>query len=385
MIHQPMHGTMKAFRLVPLALALLVAGCSTDDLLLQRRVDYRSSSDNLSRNPLEVPPDLTSPSVNPAFTVPSNAALSQGTPAASTSQVLPTNTRAKMVSAGGQRWLAVRGDPEKLWGEIREFWIANGFILTVDNPTSGIMETDWLENHAKLPQDMLTRMLGKISRRLASTGELDKFRTRLERGNEEGTTEIFVSHQGMIEAYRDDGSTKFRNQDAVADTIWIPRPSEPELEAEMIALLLQHFGMDKQAAQSIAATPAEQISKTELVTLANGSKALNIQDTYDRAWRRTGLAVERIGFIIIDRDRTQGTYFVRRAETDIGKEQNESFLSGLAFWRSKKEEERKAAQLEYQIQLKQEPSRTVLTLKPKNEANQALEQQLLDGLLKQLK
>lgn len=382
-----MHGTMKAFRLAPIALALLVAGCTTDELLMQRRVDYHSSSDNLSKNPLEVPPDLSSPSVNPAFTVPSNAALAQSAPAAvsSASQVLPTNAKAKLVSAGGQRWLVVRGNPEKLWGEIREFWIANGFILTVDNPTSGIMETDWLENHAKLPQDMLTRMLGKISRRLASTGELDKFRTRLERGAEEGTTEIFVSHQGMIEAYRDDGSTQFRNQDAVADTIWIPRPSEPELEAEMISLLLRHFGMDQQTAQAVVSSPAEQLTKAELTTVAGSNKALVIQDTYDRAWRRTGLALERIGFIITDRDRTQGTYFVRRAETDIGKEKSESFLAGLAFWSSKKEEEKKAAQLEYQVQLKQDTNRTLLTLKPKTEANQALEQQLLDGLLKQLK
>ncbi len=380
-----MHGTMKAFRLVPIALALLVAGCTTDELLLQRRVDYRSSSDNLAKNPLEVPPDLTSPSVNPAFTVPSNAALAQTAPAAvNSSQVLPSNTKAKLVSAGGQRWLVVRGNPEKLWGEIREFWIANGFILTVDNPTSGIMETDWLENHAKLPQDMLTRMLGKISRRLASTGELDKFRTRLERGDEDGTTEIFVSHQGMIEAYRDDGSTQYRNQDAVADTIWKPRPSDPELEAEMISLLLQHFGMEQQTAQAIVANPAEQLTKAEFVTQTNGSKALAIQDAYDRAWRRTGLALERIGFVITDRDRTQGTYFVRHAETDIDKEKSEGFLSGLAFWSSKKEEAKKAAQLEYQVQLKQEPSRTLLTVKPKSEANQSIEQQLLDGLLKQL-
>lgn len=374
---------MKAFTLVPIALALLIAGCSTDEMLLQRRVDYRSSSDNLSKNPLEVPPDLTSPSNNPTFTVPANAVLAD-TAAATQTQVLPANTKAKLVSAGGQRWLVVKGNPEKLWGEIREFWISNGFILTVDNTTTGIMETDWLENHAKLPQDMLTRMLGKISRRLASTGELDKFRTRLERGSEPGTTEIFVSHQGMIEAYRDDGATQTRSQDAVADTIWLPRPSDPELEAEMVSLLLQHFGMDQDAARSIIKNPAEQLTKAEIVTQTGGSKALSIQDTFDRAWRRTGLAAERLGYVITDRDRTQGTFFVRRAETDIGKEKSDNFFSGLAFWK-KTEAEKKAAQPEYIIQLKQEPSRTLLTLKPKEAADPVMEQQLLDGLLKQLK
>lgn len=378
---------MKAFRLVPIAIALLIAGCSTDDLMLQRRVDYRSGSDNLSKNPLEVPPDLTSPSNNPAFSIPNRAILATATasaPAAAT-QVLPNNTKAKLVSAGGQRWLVVRGRPEKLWGEIREFWIANGFILTVDNSASGIMETDWLENRAKLPHDVLTRMLNKISSRFASTGELDKFRTRVERGSDAETTEIFISHQGKAEAYRNDGSTQTRNQDAVADTIWVPRPNDPELEAEMIALLLQHFGMDQQAAQSITSAPAEQLTKADLITLPNGGKALNIVDSYDRAWRRTGLALERIGFVISDRDRTQGTYFVRRAQTDIEKEDTSNFLSKLAFWRKSEEQKKAEAQLEYIIQLKQEVNRTVLTLKPKDKMDAALEQQLLDGLLKQLK
>ncbi len=376
---------MKAFRLVPIALALLVAGCTTDELLLQRRVDYRSGSDNLSKNPLEVPPDLTAPSNNPTFTIPNRAVLAVASAPAAATQVLPNNTKAKLVSAGGQRWLVVRGKPEKLWGEIREFWVANGFILTVDNANTGIMETDWLENRAKLPQDALTRMLNKISSRFASTGELDKFRTRLERGNDPDTTEIFISHQGMAEAYRNDGSTQTRNQDAVADTIWVPRQSEPELEAEMISLLLQHFGMEQQAAQAITKAPAEQLTKADVVTLPGGAKALDIVDSYDRAWRRTGLALERIGFVIADRDRTQGTYYVRRAETDIGKEENISFMSKLAFWRKSEEQKKAEAQLEYIVSLKQELNRTVLTLKPKDKADSAMEQLLLDGLLKQLK
>ncbi|MDR3413668.1 MAG: outer membrane protein assembly factor BamC [Formivibrio sp.] len=376
---------MKALRLVPIALALLVAGCTTDELLLQRRVDYRSGSDNLSKNPLEVPPDLTSPSNNPAFNMPNRAVLATASsPVAS--QVLPDNAKAKLVSAGGQRWLVVHGKPEKLWGEIREFWIANGFILTVDNAASGIMETDWLENRAKLPQDTLTRMLNKISSRFASTGELDKFRTRLERGSEPDTTEIFISHQGMTEAYRNDGSTQTRNQDAVADTIWVPRPNDPELEAEMDALLLQHFGMDQQTAQGITKAPVEELTKADLVTLPSGGKAINIVDSYDRAWRRTGLALERIGFVISDRDRTQGTYYVRRAETDIGKEENTSFMSKLAFWRKSEAQKKvEAQQQEYIVQLKQQTNQTVLTLQPKGKADAALEQQLMDGLLKQLK
>ncbi len=374
--------TMKAIRLVPIALALMIVGCSSDDLLLQRRVDYRSGSDNLSKNPLEVPPDLSAPSNKGTLTVPTRATLVTAA-SATASQILPGSTKAKLVTAGGQRWLIVRGNPEKLWNEIREFWIANGFILTADNAAVGIMETDWMENRAKLPQDGLSRLLNKVSSRFASTGELDKYHTRVERGTEPDTTEIFVTHRGMIEAYRDDGSTQLRSSNAQVDTIWKPRPSDPVLEADMLAMLLQHFGMDEQVARATVKAPAEQLSRAELS--ANG-KALNVFDAYDRAWRRIGLAIERSGFVISDRDRTQGIYFVRRAETDIAKEESVDYLGKLAFWR-KSETDKKATaeQLEYLLQIKQEVNRTVVTLKAKNKPDPVLEKQLMEALLKQLK
>lgn len=375
---------MKAIRLVPIALALMIAGCSSDDMLLQSRVDYRSGSDNVSKNPLEVPPDLSLPSNRNALAMPTRVTLNKSPASAPVvSRVLPDTNKAQMVTAGGQRWLVVRGKPERIWNEIREFWVANGFILTADNSATGIMETDWLENRAKLPQDTLSRLLNKISSRFSSTGELDKFHIRIERGSEPDTTEIFLTHRGMIEAYRNDGSTQYRTSDAQVETIWTPRPSDPTLEADMLVLMLQHFGMDKDAAQSTVKAPAKQLSQAELS--ADG-KTLKLQDTYERAWRRIGLAVERSGFVISDRDRNQGVYYIRQAETDIAKETTEpSFMSKLAFWRKSEAEKKAAAEKsEYILQIKQEVSRSVVTLKPKNKPNPELEKQLMQALLKQL-
>lgn len=370
---------MKAFKLAPIALALLVIGCTSDDLLLQRRVDYRSGSDNISKAPLDVPPDLTAPATNSSFLLPARTLLG------ATATVGSGNgAKAKLVTAGGQRWLVVSGQAEKIWSETREFWLSQGFILTMDNAATGIMETDWLENHANLPKDTISRLLSKVSSRFASTGELDKYRIRMERGTDPETTEIFITHRGMTEAYRNDGSTKFRNQKEEVGTIWIPRASDPELEAEMLVLLMQQFGIEPQAARTIIKTPAEQITQTTLTTSATGEKTLSIADSYDRAWRRTGLAIERIGFVINDRDRAKGIFYVRRAEADINNEINSGFISKLAFWRDTEEQKKAAAQVEYMILLKSERNQTTLSLKPKEKPDTALEKQLLDGLLKQL-
>ena len=51
----------------------------------------------------------------------------------------------------------------------------------MDQPNLGIMETDWAENRAKIPQDFIRNTLGKLLDSVYSTGERDRFRTRLER------------------------------------------------------------------------------------------------------------------------------------------------------------------------------------------------------------
>ena len=45
-----------------------------------------------------------------------------------------------------------------------------------------------------------------------------------------------------------------------------------------------------------------------------------IDDSFARAWRRVGLALDRTGFTAEDRDRAQGIYFVRYVEPSTEKE-----------------------------------------------------------------
>jgi outer membrane protein assembly factor BamC len=62
---------------------------------------------------------------------------------------------------------------------------------------------------------------------------------------------------------------------------------------------------------------------------------LVMDEAFDRAWRRVGLALDRIGFTVEDRDRAQGLYFVRYVDPDAdNRSPQKGFLSSLAFWRS---------------------------------------------------
>lgn len=282
-----------------LALATLLAtGCS---VLEEDKIDYRSARQG---NALEVPPDLTQLSRDTRYQVPGATVTASGyqtaqpvTGSADTAASKVGDVRIER--AGSQRWLVVDRPADKVWGPVKEFWQDNGFVLTLDQETLGVMETDWAENRAKLPQDFIRATLGKLLESLYSTGERDKFRTRLER-NAAGGTEIYISHRGMIEVYADARKEQ---------TVWQPRPADPELETEFLRRLMVKLGVSEAQAKAVTATAPAQAA-ARVVTVDN-QPAVQLDDDFDRAWRRVGLSLDRTGFTVEDRNRSQGTYFVR--------------------------------------------------------------------------
>ena len=67
----------------------------------------------------------------------------------------------------------------------------------------------------------------------------------------------------------------------------------------------------------MAAGPVVQTSK---VSTVNGQPVVQINEGFERAWRRVGLALDRTGFTVEDRDRAAGTYFVRYVPPNQNKE-----------------------------------------------------------------
>ena len=326
--------------------ALLLSGCS-GSLLESKKIEYKSAG---KLPPLEIPPDLTAPNRDERYAVPDLASKSTATfsaysgernnpAAASTSGgVLPQVDKMRIERAGSQRWLVVSGtSPDKLWPMVKEFWQETGLLVSIESPQTGIMETDWAENRAKVPQDFIRNAIGKVLDNMYSTSERDKFRTRLEKGTEPGSTEIYISHRGMMEVFASEGRS---------ETVWQPRPADPELEAEMLRRLMVRLGADEtQAKTLLAADPKAERAKLE--QSKDGGSLLQLAEPFDRAWRRVGLALDRVNFTVEDRDRTQGVYFVRYVDPDRdnAKKASTGFLDKLAFWKSNKTDVKESAQL----------------------------------------
>ena len=326
-------------RLTLCSLAVVLAGCgSLSSIGIEsKKIDYKSAS-AVKVPTLEIPPDLTSPARDDRFAVPDAAGKGTATFSAyagerspqaraqQQSDILPKVDTARIERSGSQRWLVVAGTPDKLWDQVKDFWQETGFLIKLELPEAGVMETDWAENRAKIQDGGLRSLLGKVIDSLYSTDERDKFRTRFEPGAEPGTTEIFISHRGMYEVYINEKQDQTR---------WQPRQPDPEIEAEMLRRLMVRLGSDqKRADTEIAQAKVKPAERAKLTRGNDGAGTLEVQESFDRAWRRVGLALDRVGFTVEDRDRSKGLYFVRYVdpESDVMKKED-GLLSKLAFWK----------------------------------------------------
>jgi len=318
-------------RFIPVHIAclLLAAGLSacssTDGLLGGDKIDYKSAGTTRPQG-LDVPPDLSQLQRDPRFQQPggSVSAAEFQAGAKSTAAVAPTVApktvgEMQIEREGNQRWLAVPIPPEQLWPQLQAFWKDSGFTLVLDQAETGVMETDWAENRAKIPQDLVRRTIGRVFDSLYSTGERDKFRTRIERTA--NGSEIYVSHRRMTEEYQ--GALK-------ETTVWQPQPADIQLEAEMLQRMMIKLGAKEEQVQT-AATAAAAPAAPARARIVEGQPAatLQVDDGFDRAWRRVGLALDRSGFTVEDRDRAQGLYFVRYVDPAMAGKEEPGFLSRL--------------------------------------------------------
>lgn len=358
-----MHSVTRSLYLPALAVtsALALAGCSSlDNLMSGDKIDYRTANSGGKTAGLEVPPDLTQLTRDSRYqqtqgSAVSAAAFQAGTPAAAASASAATPIAAQAVAdmrverLGNERWLRTSLTPEQLWPQLQAFWKERGFVITQDTPTAGVMETDWAENRSKLPLDFVRASIGKVFDGAYSTGELDKFRTRVERTP--NGTEVYITHRGMIEVY---------NGERKENTVWQPRQPDPQLEAELLSRLMLKLGATEELAKTAVVAPgAPGAPARARIVAGQPSATLQVDDGFDRAWRRVGVALDRSGFTVEDRDRTQGVYFVRYIDPKFaGKDEPGLFSKLFSF--GKKDDTGSPAR--YRVVVKGDGERSTVTV-----------------------
>ena len=349
-----MNAMMKKALLTGVVSSVLISGCASSGP--DSAIAYKSDAPAAKRS-LEVPPDLSAPQQQDRYPLPvinSNGSSTAAAEVALNNKVAANavvsadqKAKAQIERAGSQRWISVEGkSPAQLWPLLKAFWQDNGFVIQTEEPDVGLMETDWAENRAKLGRDPVRNLLENIGLgSVLSTPERDRFRIRVEQSAT--GTDVFFTHRGMYEIYINEAKDATR---------WQPRPADPELEAVFLSRFLVRLGVDE-------ATVAQNARKLE--TAANPATSSKVRseggdiilaDSFERSWRRVGLALERQGLAIVDRDRSMGVYFVSPVQDEALKatEKNSGGIwSSLAFWQDK---EKAADSVREQLRIELKPT-----------------------------
>ena len=356
-------------------------GCSSVGLG-SKRVDYRSGAAQAPS--LEVPPDLTVPGSDERYRVPQGdggnvatfsdyskggAVAEQGR---SASAILPEVKGVRLERNGTQRWLVVNDKPENVWFVVKAFLQENGLTIKSEDQAAGVMETEWSENRAKIPQGGIRNWIGKVFDGIYSSGERDQYRVRLEHGKDGESTEVYITHRGMEEVLSADQNT----------SKWQARANDPEMEAIMLQHLMARIGGSAAKVADTAGTAASSAATAHvsgttgaasLEKIFDGSKVIVMNDAFDRSWRRTGLAIERAGLAVEDRDRVKGIYFLRLAKAEKG------WLDKLKFW-----EDGEDAGKRYRVNVKDGGTACEVSITDQDGANDETSGQILEAIYKNI-
>ncbi len=312
--------------ILPALLAL--TGCESlglDSVFSKDKVQYESSS---TRANLEVPPDLEPIPNDDRFKVPSRPTVvsasalaaqelaqaqsaQSGEAVISNTTIVPMTVKARVVREGSDRWLRVNVPAEQLWPVVQDFWPSVGLQVRSQNPKTGYMETEWAENKAKLPQDIIRGTIGKVLDFVYSTGERDQYRCRVERVDP-FVTDVYITHRSMVEVV-----TGAQGE----GTLWQPGPTDVTMEAEMLQRLAlridAEFNPESEQPLTVEAVRQQFVepqreARSDIEKTAEGQvSAVVLKEPYDRAWRTVSLVVDRMGFELVDRDRAAGYFLIR--------------------------------------------------------------------------
>jgi len=325
--------------------------------------DYVNSS---KAKKLEVPPDLSEFETSNSYGVPGDATSYKDFN--DTKKVKPKLIKViddpqgiHLVKSGNLRWLIIKKDPDTIWPFLETFWENMGFTIKKINKRTGVMETEWIRAD-DVTGDNSMGMGQRLDKWLDDIGGKEdkrKFRTRIERGSQVGTTEIYLSHrrqgtegarleerQRIIDAQVSQYTTdvysikEYKGGNGKEGGEGVPfnvktEIKDFEINSEVLRRLMVYLGVADLDVNQKLKNP-RLIQKAELVE-ESGSVFVELDDPFDRSWRRLSIALDLIGFVTEDKNRSEGVFYVKYKDLDFNANSDKDdeangILDTLVFW-----------------------------------------------------
>jgi len=311
-----------------LTMVLFLSSCLSQqqkETIKQNRIDNKEVKINYfsdkSLTPLEVPPDLTSPSYENAFRIQAfvedidlNVVNLSNTEKISeiNQKILEVPARIEIKSAGTRKWLIVEKEPELVWDLAKQFLREQGFSLKKIDKKLGLIETNYLENKPDIPassmgfiRSMLASQIDNVSYTLPS---VDSYSLRIEPIKKGKSTEVYLSISSMAEVITNSGGQE--------STLWQFKERNISLETEMLYRLMIYLGSDSAEAREkiLAAQKNSKISINQTTDI-NGFSKLLINFGIEEAWDNVSWAINNINLEVESKDVKEKSFYINAARS----------------------------------------------------------------------
>lgn len=391
--------------LLPLAFLFLVSCSSFDEIPILDKVTEPDYVNSKKSKKLEIPPDLSEINANGDYTFDGKPTTYKNYSAKEKNKneqnLIKKDGQVRVIKSGNMRWLVVSAEFEPTWLAVESFWEDMGFAISKESKLTGILETEWISEKDLNKDDSAVGRFDAWLDQLANTATKRKFRTRIEHGSEPNTVEVYLSQRTLLKGleqhnealerhfettydpnnrwkipeYKDDdkekSSTEMKNTSNFKE-------DDLEIQIELLRRLMVKLGTsDLTATNKI--NDAKEITQAKMID-DQGYKYILLSDPYQRSWRRLSLAIDMVGFQVVDKNRSNGIFYIKYSNLEIDEnktQKKKGLIDKLAFWKDDEiEQEDKEGQEKYKSELEGNEEEKELTKKDKTWSEKTWEEKI---------
>lgn len=342
----------KNFRIISLLLSTaFLYACGTTD----SQAVFTSASPRDTPN-LATPPGLNSPDLSSTYKMNQPSQMQSG-------YQLDKVSGMHIANGGSERWLVMESTTvDNVWPMMTAYVNQIGLSIKYQNQGIGVVQTDWASRNTSVPQGASIRgvfdWIGWGG--MYSLNSMYMYRITLwQDGN---NVVVMNTNYQMDEEYEGCGSPGLAMQNTRISSDgqrskWVARGSNPQLELEFLAQFMSFAGTPADQVNKMVAEQKQEVAKNAIYK----DNSVIVNDSFDRTWWRTAIALERVNLGVLDKNRAAGEYDVFPLQSSV----NNPDPGFMSKWFSDESANiEKEAKAKYRVLLTPQSSQTIITLMP---------------------
>lgn len=302
---------------ITVLLVSVLTACSSisalDKVVKDNRAKYQKAT---VLPPLAVPPDLSTERINDEFAETNNDEPyiefdgAADNPLTQKYNVEPS-TKPALMGEGQNRYLVVYGEDRILWQRMLDFWANNNIAIKRQDQGLGLLDTDVDEDGYA-------------------------YRSYTEQGDRPNSLKIYITAAGF-DSDDKKNEAKLRQLAEHMGKLYladnnISSPAQQQISTQ------RPTTANRITTQTVSRPATPTVIDAVIIDEASEHQALMVDLPLDDVWRRVGRILNSKYFVVQDRERDKGVYFVQYLDPFLlAKTKERSLMSKMAFWQDEQD------------------------------------------------